>query len=192
VRASASGTTITLSYTEGADGNRFAMYSYTCSTSGGAATAAWDAAARQFAGGTSPTKWRVTLDFSSLEGPGLIDPTVRAVPTDQVRKMRWTYAADLQSGDFERSEFEVVVSNWSVTGTNRGYSVAGPGSRRFENHDPAVSYEGSWSEGAETSPADPFTLQARRARRRTSLIARRRITFCTSARATQTRGHRSL
>lgn len=146
VRASASGTTTTLTYTEGADGNRFAMYSYTCSSSGGAATAAWDAAARQFAGGTSPTQWRVTLDFSSLEGPGLIDPTVRAVPTHQVRKMRWTYAADLQSGDFERSEFAVVVTNWTVTGANRGYSVAGTGSRRFENHDAAVSYAGTWSE----------------------------------------------
>src|SRR5258706_3919014 len=36
VRAAASGATITLSYTAGADGNRFAMYSYACSSAGGA------------------------------------------------------------------------------------------------------------------------------------------------------------
>jgi hypothetical protein len=147
VRATASGATITLSYTAGSDGNRFAMYSYSCSSSGGASTAAWDAVSRQFSGGTSPTKWRVDLNFSSLTGPGLIDPTVRPVPTNNVRKMRWTYAADLQPGDFVRSEFQVVVSNWTVSGTNRTYSIAGPGSRRIEDRDVAIAFGGTWAEG---------------------------------------------
>jgi len=68
------------------------------------------------------------------------------IPTDNIRKMRWTYAADLQAGAFERSEFEVVVSSWTVTGTNRGYSVAGPGSRRLEDHSVEVQFSGSWVE----------------------------------------------
>ena len=55
------------------------------------------------------------------------------IPTNVIRKMRWTYAADLQAGAFVRSEFQVVVANWTVTGTNRTYSVAGPGSRRVED-----------------------------------------------------------
>ena len=105
------------------------MYTY----STGAET--WDAAAKTFANGTSPTQWQVTLDFSSLQGtitPDLTG-TLVPIPTNNIRKMRWTYAADLQAGAFVRSEFEVVVSNWTVTGTNRTYSVAGPGSRRIED-----------------------------------------------------------
>ena len=45
-----------------------------------------------------------------------IDATGALVPTTHVRKMRWTWAADLQSGDFERSEFAVAVTNWRVSG----------------------------------------------------------------------------
>src|SRR5262249_18626557 len=45
-----------------------------------------------------------------------------------------------------RTEFEVAITDWAVSGTNRGYSVAGPGSRRFEDHDIAMSYSGSWTE----------------------------------------------
>src|ERR1700690_3197287 len=71
MKASVSGTTIRLYYTgeasiaastTGANGNRFAVYSY----STGAAT--WDAAAKTFANGTSPTQWRVTLNFNALQG----------------------------------------------------------------------------------------------------------------------------
>ena len=134
------GTTIRVYYTAGqpiatstagANGNTFGVYSYTT----GAET--WDAAAKTFANGTSPTQWQVTLDFSSLQGTdfdGLIGHDV-SIPTNNIRKMRWTYAADLQAGAFERSEFQVVVSNWTVTGTNQTYSVAGPGSLRIEDDD---------------------------------------------------------
>ncbi|PYT18479.1 MAG: hypothetical protein DMG59_04210, partial [Acidobacteria bacterium] len=135
--ATRTGTTIRLSYstTAGANGNRFGVYSY--STGG----EIWDAAAKTFANGTSPTKWRVTLDFSSLT-----DLDGRTIPTTNIRKMRWTYAADLQAGAFERSEFQVVVSNWTVTGTNRTYSVAGPGSRRIEDHSAEIVYSGQWTD----------------------------------------------
>ena len=98
--------------------------------------------------GGSPEKWRIDLDFSALQGylyPDLT--TLAAVPMSNVRKMRWTWAADLQAGNFARTEFSVVVTNWTVTGTNLGYSVAGPGSRRIEDDSAAVLYQGSWISG---------------------------------------------
>jgi len=108
------------------------------SSSSGSAT--WDAAAKTLANGTSPTKWRVTIDFSSLT-----DRDGASVPTNKVRKLRWTYAAELQTGAFERSEFDAVISNWSVTGTGRTYSVAGPGSRRYEDDGTGMAYSGTWN-----------------------------------------------
>jgi len=134
--ATQTGTTIRVLYpsTAGANGNRFGVYS---STSG---SATWDAAAKTLANGTSPTKWQVTIDFSSL-----VDRSGTSVPTNKVRKLRWTYAADLQTGAFERSEFAAVISNWSVTGTSRTYSVAGPGSRRYEDDFTGMTYTGTWS-----------------------------------------------
>ena len=135
--ATQTGTTIRVFYPSaaGANGNRFGVYS---STSG---SATWDAAAKTLANGTSPTKWRVTIDFSSL-----VDRNGTSVPTNKVRKLRWTYAADLQTGAFERSEFAAVISNWSVTGTGRTYSVAGPGSRRYEDDAIGMTYsEPPWT-----------------------------------------------
>jgi hypothetical protein len=145
LKASSSGSTIRLYYTNGqsiasstagANGNRFGVYSYVS----GSGSEAWDAVAKTFANGTSPQRWRITLDFSSL-----VDRDGQSVPTNKIRKVRWTYAADLQSGAFARSEFQVVVSSWIVTGTRRSYSVAGPGSRRVEDHDPAMQFNGQWT-----------------------------------------------
>jgi hypothetical protein len=142
LKATNSGSTIRLYYTNGpsiaastagANGNRFGVYSYT-SASG---TEIWDAPAKTLSNGTSPTQWNITLDFSTLT-----DRDGHTVPTNKIRKMRWTYAADLQSAAFARSEFEVVVSNWTVTGTGRAYSVAGPGSLRIED---AIGFTGAWT-----------------------------------------------
>jgi hypothetical protein len=148
--ATVTGSTIRVSYTggnadttSGANGNLFGMYSYSETSS-----AAWDAPAKTFANGTSPTQWSISIDFSSLQGyqqPDFSD-TPGPVPTNQIRKMRWTYAAALQVGPFVRSEFQVVVSDWTVTGTNRTYSVAGPGSRRLEDDSVEIAYSGSWTE----------------------------------------------
>jgi hypothetical protein len=104
-----------------------------------AMTEQWTPAAQTMNGGVSPSKWRVVLDFSDL-----IDAALGPIPTTNIRKMRWTYSAAIQTGAFERSDFEVVVSNWTVTGGNRIYSVAGPSSRRFEDDGPGFSYSGSW------------------------------------------------
>jgi hypothetical protein len=94
-----------------------------------------------FQEGTSPDRWRVNLDFSNLT-----DEFGNTVTTTNVRKLRWTWAADLQFGNFARSEFAVVVTNWQVTGTNLQYRVAGPGSRRIEDIAAEISYTGAWVE----------------------------------------------
>ena len=147
--AAQTGAKITLSYlgaglngrntpaasTTGSNANRLGVYTYV-----GGSTEHWDAAWKQFSGGTSPTKWRVTLPFNSL-----VDPLLGAVPAHSIRKLRWTYAADLQRAAFERSEFSVQVSNWAVTGSGRTYLIAGPGSRRINDDNPDVAYMGTWS-----------------------------------------------
>jgi len=138
VSATANGTHIVLTWhgAPGSNGNRIGVYG----TVHGAGTESWAPGAANFAGGVSPERWRVELDFSALH-----DATGLPVPTTSVRKMRWTWAADLQSGTFARSEFAVAVTNWSVSGTKLQYSVAGTGSRRIED-DGAVAYEGHWTE----------------------------------------------
>ena len=127
-------------YLDGANGNRVGLYSYVQG-----ATAQWDAVSKQFSGGTSPSKWQINLPFNSLLGSvTLPGGALVAVPVDKVRKVRWTYAADLQAGAYVRSEFAVAVSNWTVTGTGRTYSVAGPGSRRIDDNDAGLVYSNGW------------------------------------------------
>jgi hypothetical protein len=139
VTAAADGTKITLTYTgmEGANGNRVGVYAGVS----GAQTESWSPASAMFRGGTSPTTWKVALDFGNLQ-----DRDGVKVNTTNVRRMRWTWAADWQFGDFERSEFSVAVANWQAAGAGLAYRVAGPGSRRIEDRDTAVSYAGSWAE----------------------------------------------
>lgn len=128
-----------LSTGSGAEGNRVGVYGFVA----GAGTEYWVPWWTKFSGGRSPTKWRVTLPFGDL-----VDIEGRRVPTERVRKMRWTYAADLQDGAFERTEFLVEVTNWQVTGSGREYNVAGPGSWRIEDNASEVEYAGAWSSHA--------------------------------------------
>ena len=136
--ATASANQITLSYTgaNGTNGNRVGVYG----TVHGAGTESWSPSAGLFAGGASPTQWQVNLDFSKLQ-----DINKNSVPTSNVRKLRWTWAADFQPAGFARSEFAVVVTNWTVTGTNLQYAVAGPGSWRIEDDSQQVMYQGNWT-----------------------------------------------
>jgi hypothetical protein len=132
--------------TTGANGNRLGAYANV----EGAQTESWSPAWVYLSGGTSPTKWGITLNFASLTGfltstPGPGDTEV-TVPTSSVRKMRWTYSADFQIGAYQRSEYQVVVSNWSVTGTGRGYQVAGSQGRRVEDTSLDLIYSGSWTQ----------------------------------------------
>ncbi|HJT86638.1 MAG TPA: hypothetical protein VJ732_02255, partial [Bryobacteraceae bacterium] len=139
VAATASGARITLTYlgAPGANGNRIGVYG----TVHGAGTGSWSPPAALFSGGSSPERWRVDLDFSNLR-----DRNGALVPTGNVRKMRWTWAADLQPAGFQRTEFSVVVASWTVSGANLEYRVAGPGSRRIEDDAPEIAYAGSWNE----------------------------------------------
>jgi hypothetical protein len=144
--ATRTGTTIRPSMesaTTGANGNRFGLFAYA------SGSAVWDSAGKTFANGTSPTKWRINLDFSTLQGrvrntDGSFGEPM-PIPTDKIRKMRWTYAAEQQTGEFERSEFKATISNWSVTGTGRAYSIAGPGTRRIDDVDPLMVFDGDWT-----------------------------------------------
>jgi hypothetical protein len=156
-RAARTGDVLTVSYTggvalgasptTGANGNRFALYSFACSSTGGASTLSWDSAGQTLANGTSPTQWQVTISFNALSG--YIDPDYTTlypiINPNQIRKIRWTWAADLQTGSFVRSDFQVVVSDWTVTGTGLAYSVAGPGSLRLDDYSHQMSYSGTWS-----------------------------------------------
>jgi hypothetical protein len=137
--ATCAGTQIHLRYATaaGASGNRIGVYGNVA----GAKTESWQPVWQVMSGGTSPGKWAVSLDFSSL-----VDVNGVTVPTNSVRKLRWTYAADLQTGAYVRSEFQVVVSNWTVTGANRGSLTAGPGSRRIEDDSSEIRYRGQWTE----------------------------------------------
>ncbi len=139
VTATASGSRIRLIYSNalGANANRIGAYG----TVHGSGTETWQPPAACFSGGQSPSRWRVDLDFSSLRDTG-----DQPVPAANVRKIRWTWAAALQAGNFARGEFTVVVSNWTVSGTRTEYAVAGPGSRRIEDDAPEVRYTGTWTE----------------------------------------------
>jgi hypothetical protein len=148
VSATGIGSQITLAYaaSSGANANRLGVYG----TVHGAATETWSPSWAPFSGGTSPYQWQVHLDFSALQG--YVDPDrtlLVSVPTSSVRKMRWTWAADMQPGNFQRSEFSAVMTNWSVTGNNLQYQVAGQGSRRIEDDSPSVVYSpvSQWSNG---------------------------------------------
>jgi len=140
VAAAASGARITLTYQggPGSNGNRVGVYG----TVHGARTETWSPSAGVFSGGRSPETWQIDLDFGNL-----YDETGALVPTTNVRKMRWTWAADLQPAAFARAEFSAVITNWTVAGTKLQYKVAGGGSRRIEDDAPEFVYAGAWASG---------------------------------------------
>ncbi len=156
VTATASGNTITLTYlgAPGSNGNRVGVYGMVH----GAGTESWSPAFGLFSGGQSPSAWQVTLDFANL-----VDETGTAIPVlnlTKVRKLRWTYAADIQPSSYVRSEFSVSVTNWTVTGSNLQYNVAGPGSRRIEDSAlDQLTYHGTgWNASpAMVDPVEPVS-----------------------------------
>lgn len=151
--ASSNGASVTVTYApqstaaytdlQGANGNRIGMYGF---PEGSAAV--WKVPSVTFSGGLFPPSYNVSFNFAALQGTTDAEPTIlQAVPTTNVRKLRWTWSADLQPGIFAQTEFSVAISNWTVTGANREYLVAGPGSRRIEDTDASVSYSGDWLVG---------------------------------------------
>jgi hypothetical protein len=141
VSATAEGSTITLTYlgVSGANGNRIGVYG----TVYGAGTESWKPLSGLFQGGVSPAGWRVDLDFANLTDSNGV--SIPAESLTNVRKLRWTWAVDVQPDSFQRGEFSVVVSDWAVAGTGAEYQVAGPGSRRIEDDSTELTYSGSWT-----------------------------------------------
>ncbi len=139
VTAVADGVRLHLTYTgaPGTNGNRVGIYGGVQ----GAGTEGWSPSWALFSGGTSPERWRIELDFGNLT-----DTEGQHVTTTNVRRVRWTWAADVQFDEFARSEFEAALSSWQVSGTNIGHRVAGPGSRRIEDDAPELVYSGTWVE----------------------------------------------
>ncbi len=150
-KAAADGPNITLTWVgvdaetgkTGANGNRITVYGFV-GADNSPATEAWETPAATLSGGAFPASYTISLNFASLSGyyydSSYSQQPIEVIPTSAVRKLRWTWAADLQPASFVRSEFSVAVSNWTVTGDNRTYWVAGPGSRRIEENDAAVVY----------------------------------------------------
>ncbi len=138
------GTITLINQTPGEEGNRLGIVA----TVSGAQTEKWLPTSQTMSGGQSPTQWQIDLDFSTLQGLEEGGPTEPVdIPHGNIRKMRWTYSAALQPGAFERCEFEIAITDWSVSGTNRGYKVAGQGSRRQEDDDLTIGYSGDWDVG---------------------------------------------
>lgn len=125
--------------TAGANGNRIGGYTFIA----GSGQARWKQAFQMFTGGTSPDVWRIRLPFDQL-----IDRDGRSVPVSRIRKLRWTYSADMQAGAYQRTEFAVSIRNWRVSGREATYYIAGPGSVRIEDTAPQVEFEGPWTKGA--------------------------------------------
>src|ERR1035441_7981646 len=104
ISAAANGTAITLTILpaataySGANGNWLGAYG---TVSGEGGTEYWQPVAQQFSGGQSQSTRAFSLDFSEIKQK--LD-----IPTDNVRKIRWTYAADLQPAAFQRCEFSVA------------------------------------------------------------------------------------
>ncbi len=146
IQACARGTTITLTLTDpstGNNGNRTGVYANVYRESG-RATETWTPEWTVMSGGTSPSAWQIDLDFSTIYGLDMDGKSV-PVPMNNVRKLRWTWAADLQPSNFIRSDFSAVTSYWTVTGTNRNYQVAGPGSWRLQDGDHSITASGKWT-----------------------------------------------
>src|SRR5258706_9325542 len=85
----------------GANGNLVGAYANVS----GARTESWSPAWQYLSGGTSPSKWRGSLNFGSLAGfltstPGP-DESPGTFLTNSVRKIRWTYAAAFQGGAYQ-------------------------------------------------------------------------------------------
>lgn len=97
--------------------------------------------------GSSAVTWRVTLPFGAL-----LDNLGNAVPSTNIRRLRWTYSPPLRapevfngSAEFVPLDFEVIVTNWSAAGTGTAAKVAGPLSHRIEGEDPGggVTFSGA-------------------------------------------------
>lgn len=113
----------------GVDGNLLSLYEIHKT-----GTLLLDQTEIHLSGGTSDATWNCSFDFAALGLPSL-------------RQLWLTFAPALQAGAFSKAEWEATFSNWTLTGptAKRLLKVAGPGSVRLEETDPACHFTGSWN-----------------------------------------------
>jgi len=118
----------------------------------GSGTESWSALAQYFSGGTSPTKWRIDLNFGSMNYYDVDGLLILTNPSGAVRKMRWTYRGRFPGGRICAQR--VSSHRFELDGERTGlaYQVAGPESRRIEDTSRDLVYSGTWS-----PPATPVT-----------------------------------
>ena len=94
-----------------------------------------------FSGGMSPARWRVDLDFGNLT-----DTDGQPVTTTNVRRVRWTWAADLQFGRLRAQR--VRGGDVELAGERNEYwhRVAGPGAGGSRTTRRRSSIAGTWTE----------------------------------------------
>lgn len=112
----------------GHDGNLIQMY--TLHKTG---SLAFDQDVFSLSGGSSNVTWNIALPFTAL---GI----------DNLRQCWLTFAPALVAGPFPPTDWQVVFSNWQLSGPNakQALTVAGSGSVRIEEDSPACAYTGSW------------------------------------------------
>lgn len=136
--AAASGKQITITAEPGADGNAVTFYELH-----GSQNLYFSPSSVQLAGGSSDNvPWHISVDFSFL---GWTDLT----------KLWLTFAPALaNSAAYAPTEWQVNVTNWSVTDPNgvRALKVAGPGSVRIEEDNPWVVRAGYWEDPSVVAP----------------------------------------
>ena len=158
--ASAAGSEITISAEPGGDGNMVTFYELHKN-----ANLFFTPAAVELSGGGSDNvPWHVHADFSLLGW-------------NDIQKLWLTFAPALANGcGYGETEWNVVVSNWTVTGAaeTRALKVAGANSVRIEEDDAWVAYSGFW----EPSPEAKGVFSEGRARRASQTNAAATVATC--------------
>ena len=118
----------------GRDGNLIQLY-----TTSKASTLGFDLERAQLSGGRSDVTWHCGIDFSTL---GI----------DALRQCWMTFAPSLVVGSYPATEWTAVFSNWALSGdeSKRALKVAGRGSVRIEESDPACTFSPASSTSSET------------------------------------------
>jgi|SRR5579871_1248515 len=133
--ATSAGSQITITAEPGADGNAVTLYELHKNTN-----LFFTPTSVQLAGGISDNvSWHFHVDFSSLGWTN-------------VQKLWLSFAPALCNGStYSATEWQVVVSNWTVQGEagTRRLQVAGPNSVRIEEDDSWVTYSGYWEPAPE-------------------------------------------
>lgn len=116
-----------------------------------------------FSGGLSDgLTWNISIDFDTQQGIYQVDKTLHSV--NQIRQAWITFAPQLPANSaYTDTEWTATFANWLTTDANGigVFQIAGPGSIRFGNADPACSYsESGWSVQSATNYWRGFSMLA--------------------------------